>query len=162
MTKWYKQKNNKRLLVCFFIAGACLNFAPAKATIKPADVIRLMNGDRKANDLSSLVENKLLDKAAEAKGKDMASKGYFAHTSPAGITPWSFIVAKGYAYKSAGENLGIFFNDSQDLENAFMLSPGHRANILNPKFQNVGVAVVPGIYLKKKTNFIIVEFGQPY
>ena len=60
---------------------------------------------------------------------DMAEKSYFAHTSPEGLTPWYWITLAGYRFSLAGENLAIDFTESEDVENAWMNSPAHRASI---------------------------------
>ena len=89
------------------------------------------NQSRAANSLGALHENALLDQAAQEKANDMAKNGYFAHTSPAGVTPWHWFEDVGYNFSYAGENLAVNFTDSQDVTNAWMNSPEHRANILN-------------------------------
>ncbi len=100
------------------------------------------NAERNANGLGSLALNNVLSQAAQAKAADMAAKDYWAHNSPTGATPWSFINATGYAYQTAGENLAYGFTTSSDTITGWMNSPGHRANILNTSFNQVGFAVL--------------------
>ncbi len=100
------------------------------------------NAERNANGLGSLVLNGLLNQAAQAKAADMAAKDYWAHNSPTGATPWSFIGATGYTYQTAGENLAYGFTTTSDTITGWMNSPGHRANILNSSFNQVGFAVL--------------------
>lgn len=126
-------------------------------------VIVWTNIQRKNNGgLSALSENAKLDQAAQIKLKDMFAKQYFEHVSPSGVGPSGLVTAVGYAYISIGENLaeGYFKND-QALVQAWMNSPGHRANILNNKFTEIGVAVGKGQYQGQQTWMAVQEFGRP-
>lgn len=100
------------------------------------------NAERNANGLGSLALNGLLSQAAQAKAADMAAKDYWAHNSPTGATPWTFIGATGYTYQTAGENLAYGFTTTSDTITGWMNSPGHRANILNTSFNQVGFATL--------------------
>src|SRR3989344_5239355 len=116
------------------------------ANVLPAVLVDLANADRGANRLASLSINPLLEEAARLKAEDMVSKGYFAHTSPEGITPWYWFSRAKYTFAYAGENLAINFNDSSAVNTAWMNSPSHRANILNGNFTEVGIAATKGVY----------------
>lgn len=124
-------------------------------------LIEETNNDRLSDDLPILKTNLLLTEAAQEKANDMAQKGYFAHTSPEGITPWYWIDKVGYQYIYAGENLAINFSDSKDVVDAWMNSPSHRSNILNGNFTEIGIGVAKGAYQKKETIFIAQMFGRP-
>ncbi len=91
----------------------------------------------------------------------MSTKGYFAHTSPEGITPWYWFTQAGYHFVFAGENLAIDFTESQDVENAWLNSPAHRANILDSRFTEIGIAVKDGIYQGQPTTYVVQMFGKP-
>ncbi len=65
------------------------------SAITPQNIISLTNQSRQDYNLSALTENNILDKAAQAKADDMLQKGYFAHVTPDGKTPWDFITAAG-------------------------------------------------------------------
>jgi uncharacterized protein YkwD len=108
-----------------------------------------------------LATSTLLTEAAQLKANDMASKGYFAHVSPDGKTPWYWLDKVGYAYDYAGENLAVNFVNSPDISNAWMASPEHRANILNPVFKDIGIATAVGIYQGKSAIFVVQLFGDP-
>jgi hypothetical protein len=95
------------------------------------------------------------------KGEDMVTKGYFAHNSPEGVTPWHWFQEAGYSFLYAGENLAINFTDAEDVEQAWLNSPKHRANILNASFQEIGIATVPGTYNDSPTIYIVQMFGTP-
>ena len=91
--------------------------------------------------------------AARAKLFDMLKQDYFDHRTPDGRQPWAFMQAAGYAFQSAGENLAKGFDNERDLQRAWMKSRGHRANILNPLFTEIGVADANGV--------VVVMFGRP-
>lgn len=131
------------------------------AAVVPADVVALTNSERSGNKLSSVTEDALLDKAAQAKANDMAAKGYFAHTGPDGKTPWQWIAASGYQYQYAGENLAVRFIDSRDVVNAWMASPTHRANIVKPVYTQIGVGVAEGTFEGQPATYVVQYFGTP-
>jgi hypothetical protein len=131
------------------------------ANISPAEVIRLTNTQRVANGLGALTENSTLDGAALAKGNDMLAKGYWAHFAPDGTSPWSFFLKFGYKYKYAGENLARDFPDAASAINAWMNSPSHKENILNPNYREIGIGVVEGNLAGADTTVIVQFFGAP-
>lgn len=133
----------------------------AASALSVANVLALTNSSRKGYNLVSLKENAFLDAAAQAKANDMVASGYFAHLSPAGKTPWDFIKAQGYNYSVAGENLAINFYSAEGVENAWMNSPGHKANILNKDFKDIGVGIVQGTYKGNPAVFVVQMFGSP-
>jgi Cysteine-rich secretory protein family len=131
------------------------------ANISPAEVIRLTNVQRAANGLGALTENSTLDSAALAKGNDMLAKGYWAHFAPDGTSPWSFFLNFGYKYKYAGENLARDFPDASSAVSAWMNSPSHKENILNPNYIDIGIGVVEGNLAGTDTTIIVQFFGAP-
>jgi len=131
------------------------------ANINPSEVIRLTNEQRAANGLGTLKENSALSQAALAKGNDMLAKGYWAHFAPDGTSPWSFFLNFGYKYKYAGENLARDFSDPGSAVSAWMNSPTHRENILNSKYQEIGIGVVEGSLAGVDTTIIVQFFGTP-
>ncbi|MDE2031333.1 MAG: hypothetical protein KGI58_03710 [Patescibacteria group bacterium] len=131
------------------------------ATVLPAVLVDLTNSARNSNNEQSLNRSTILDNAARLKAEDMAKYGYFAHTSPQGITPWYWFNKAGYAFKYAGENLAINFTESDNVENAWLASPSHRANILNNHFTEIGIATAYGIYQGQPTTYVVQMFGSP-
>ncbi|MBM3257192.1 MAG: hypothetical protein FJY98_02575 [Candidatus Liptonbacteria bacterium] len=119
------------------------------------------NQNRLANNLPELRVNPLLEAAARAKALHMAQNGYFAHTSPTGVTPWYWFEMVGYDFSYAGENLAVNFLDSEDVTNAWMESPTHRANILRGNFTEIGIATAQGEYEGKPATFVVQLFGSP-
>src|SRR3989344_8368009 len=133
------------------------------AVLTRAGVMNWTNVQRKENgNLPPLKENLVLNAAAEAKLKDMFRNQYFEHESPLGIGPGELVESAGYEYIASGENLALGnFDGDRDLVQAWMDSPGHRANILNTKYQEMGVAVGKGTY-EGNTRWLAVQiFGKP-
>ncbi|MBP9771817.1 MAG: hypothetical protein KBD16_02745 [Candidatus Pacebacteria bacterium] len=131
------------------------------AAVLPIVLVNITNNDRGDEGLTELTVNPLLEEAARMKAEHMAEYSYFAHISPDGIDPWYWFYRAGYTFTEAGENLAVNFVDSEDVVKAWMDSPGHRANILNGKFTEIGIAAVKGEYKGKKTIFVVQMFGTP-
>ncbi|MEK7510958.1 MAG: CAP domain-containing protein [Patescibacteria group bacterium] len=131
------------------------------AAVVSATLVDLTNEDREDEELSTLTINPLLVAAAQAKADDMAAKGYFAHTSPEGVAPWHWFQQAGYGFSYAGENLAVDFRDSEDVAQAWMESPTHRANILNGNFTEIGIATAVGEYRGREATFVVQMFGTP-
>ncbi len=129
--------------------------------VYPAIVASLTNQDREGYQLGTLKYNMMLEAAARKKAQDMIAKSYFAHTSPEGKKPWDWIKEAGYNYEYAGENLAINFSDSIDVHKAWMNSPGHRANILNKNYTEVGIATTKTFVNGKESILVVQMFGQP-
>ena len=119
-----------------------------------------VNQTRQSQGLTPLSENIKLDQAANLKAQNMVQNNYFDHTSPTGVTPWFWFLQAGYKYKYAGENLAIGFYDSQEVYNAWLNSPSHKANIMNPNYTEVGTAIIKG-YGGKDTIIVVQEFASP-
>ncbi len=134
----------------------------ANSNLSVTGVVEFTNAQREQNGLVALHVNSELSKAAEAKVDDMFAKQYFEHESPDGKAPADIISAAGYEYIVVGENLalGNFLND-EVLVQAWMDSPGHRANILNDKYLEIGVAVRKGEFEGKTVWLAVQEFGSP-
>lgn len=99
------------------------------------------NEERVAGGLGSLTLNGSLNQAAQAKANDMAARNYWSHNTPDGNPPWVFFDAAGYDYKSAGENLAYGFDNSTETIIGWMNSPGHKANIMNTGYVDVGFGI---------------------
>lgn len=112
--------------------------------------------------LPPLSENTILNKDAQMKVDDMFAKQYFEHVSPIGVGPADLAQAVGYAYVVVGENLALGdFSGDDGVVTAWMNSPGHRANILKPQYQEIGVAVGRGMYEGRMTWLAVQSFGMP-
>jgi hypothetical protein len=119
------------------------------------------NAARVSNNLPTLQVSPLLTEAAQEKANDMAKNNYFAHTSPAGLTPWYWFGNVGYDFTYAGENLAVDFSDSQDVTTAWLNSPEHRANIMSANFTQVGIAIATGTFEGHPAVYVAEEFGTP-
>jgi len=120
----------------------------------------LVNEARQSSGLTPLTENKQLSQAAQLKAENMIQNQYFDHTSPTGVSPWYWFSQAGYKYKYAGENLAIGFYESEEVYNAWLNSPSHKANILSPYYTEVGTAVLKG-FGESKAIVVVQEFGSP-
>lgn len=131
------------------------------ASVLPAVLSSLTNEERVEIELPELNVSPVLTKAAELKARDMAEKGYFAHTSPDGKSPWYWLEQVGYEYDYAGENLAINFTDSKDVTEAWMDSPKHRANIVKTSYTEVGTGIATGVFEGEKTIFVAQIYANP-
>lgn len=130
---------------------------PASPWIREA--LGLVNGERASHGLSELTLDGTLSRAAELKLSDMEKNGYFAHTSPAKRTPWSFFDEAGYDYRYAGENLAIHFKDPETEHDAWMESEKHCQNILDSRFRETGMAVRKVFMEGRETILTVQLFG---
>jgi len=137
------------------------NVFDSLSAIYAAVLVNLTNQNRVAANLSELKVNPVLEKAAQMKADDMASKSYFAHNTPDGKTPWYWFELAGYKYVYAGENLAVNFENSEDVETAWMNSPGHFLNIMNPKYTEIGIATSTGLYKGRTAIFVVQMFASP-
>lgn len=153
------------LIVCeaLFLARIFVTGGPGSmfAEILPSFLASEANASRASDGIAPLADNALLAKAARMKAEDMAAKGYFAHTSPEGISPWYWLTKAGYAFSLAGENLAVDFFDSKDVADAWMASPKHRANIVNGSFTEIGIGLATGMHEGKQAVFVVEFFGHP-
>lgn len=131
-----------------------------RAFLTQKGVIDLTNAERQSDGQKPLEEDAELDAAAEKKAQDILAKQYFDHVNPDGHGPDYFVGSAGYEYITIGENLALGnFADDRALVDAWMASPGHRENILRSQFQEIGVAVVKGIFDGRSTWVAVQEFG---
>ena len=105
------------------------------------EVIRLVNVERSKRGLSELPFNTQLCNVATLKSQDMINNNYFSHTSPTYGSPFDMIKQFNISYKTAGENIAKGQKTPQEVVNAWMNSKGHRENILNSNFTDIGVGV---------------------
>jgi hypothetical protein len=138
--------------------GYILGYA---SSITPAQVVELTNAQRAQVGLAPLSLNSKLTSAALSKGQDMFNDQYWAHIAPDGKEPWSFIGEAGYSYRVAGENLARDFSNTGDMMGAWMRSPTHKANIINSRYQEIGIAVIDGVLGGHETTLVVQMFGSP-
>jgi uncharacterized protein YkwD len=124
-------------------------------------VLNQTNQERSKLNLTPLKYNSVLSQSAVKKAEDMFTNNYWSHTSPSGTTPWDFFKQVGYQYSLAGENLARDFYDTESLMKAWMNSPTHKENIINNKYQEIGIGVVNGTLNGIKTTLVVQHFGTP-
>ncbi|MDZ7962123.1 MAG: CAP domain-containing protein [Aulosira sp. DedQUE10] len=125
------------------------------ATTNPTfeqQVLQLTNQERVKYGLAALKENAELDYAADKYAELMAEKNYFSHTGPDGSQPWDRAKKVGFEAQTMGENIAAGQKTPQDVVQAWMNSAGHKANILNAKFTQLGVGF--------HNNYWVQDFGS--
>jgi hypothetical protein len=158
-------------MLLLMIVGTVLNFAwqPGKAvlgyatSIGPASLLQETNIQRGQSSQTALMLNNQLSAAAQAKANDMAARNYWSHVTPDGVQPWQFIQNAGYNYAAAAENLAYGFDTSAAAVAGWMNSPGHRANILNAQYREVGfgIANVANYQNEGEQTIVVAMYGQP-
>lgn len=121
------------------IEGADAPVAASTAT-PYRSILDAMNRERAARGLVPLRLNDALNRAAANRIDDMLAKHYFAHVSPDGVQPFVWATRQGYRYRLIGENLALGYRGTAVVD-GWMHSPGHRENILERSFDEVGIAV---------------------
>lgn len=104
-------------------------------------VIALVNSERAKAGCGPVSGNSTLHSAALKHSQDMANRDYFDHTNPDGDGPGERITAAGYRWSTYGENIAAGQKDAAAVMDGWMNSPGHRANIVNCAFKELGVGV---------------------
>lgn len=128
---------------------------PTTTTAAPAtgsfqnQVVTIVNQERAKNGLKPLTVNATLTKVAQTKAQDMYQNKYFSHTSPTYGSPFDMMKQFGVSYRSAGENIAMGQKTPQEVMNGWMNSPGHRANILNSSYTQIGVGYVNGYWVQE-------------
>ena len=126
--------------------GQILQIPQLESTVSSyeSEVIRLVNEIRQQNGLRPLAANWELSRVARYKSQDIRDNGYFSHNSPTYGTPFQMLSAFGLSYRTAGENIAKGYASPQAVVNGWMNSSGHRANILNASYTQIGVGYVSG------------------
>lgn len=133
--------------------------------ITTQEIIKQTNDYRAQKGLPPLKVSDTLMKAAQKRAEDMAKSGIFSHTASEDMKgdpiAWDYISKSGYQFNDAGENLAEGYRNATDTMKAWQDSPTHNANLMNSRYGEMGIAVVPVTYKGKKTEFIIHFFGNP-
>lgn len=128
--------------------------------LNASTLIELTNKLRQENNLKILTPNHKLVQAAYRKAYDILKNGYFAHTNPSGKPFYRWIEEEGYNYLYAGENLAIDFVTSEGVFNAWVKSPSHRANLVNPNYNEIGLVTLRGHWQDHDTTVVVQTFGS--
>jgi len=129
------------------IKNPALIYAGQKVNVPSLDDVKsienkvasLVNQERAKKGLQPLSTNWQLARVARYKSTDMMNKNYFSHTSPTYGSPFNMMESFGIKFSSAGENIAMGQRTPEEVMNAWMNSPGHRANILGGNFSQIGV-----------------------
>ena len=134
--------------------------APASANLGNYEqqVVDLVNKERAAAGLPALKVNTKLAGVAEKKAEDLRDKNYFDHQSPTYGSPFDMMKQFGISYTAAGENIAKGQRTPDEVMNGWMNSPGHRANILNANFTEIGVGYVTD---SNGTTYWVQHFIRP-
>lgn len=114
------------------------------ATQQARDVLSLVNAEREKQGLSSLTLSSKLTAVANEKARDMAENNYFSHTSPTYGSPFQMLQQYGIRYRTAGENIAAGQRTPEEVMQSWMNSSGHRANILNSAYTEIGIGYYAG------------------
>jgi uncharacterized protein YkwD len=123
-----------------------------------AEVLTLVNRERARVGCAALAADSRLATAAGRHSADMARRGYFSHTTPEGVTFSMRITNAGYRWSLVGENIARGQRTPAAVMQAWMTSPGHRANILNCRFRHLGVGLA---YDPRRVPYWTQDFGTP-
>lgn len=125
-------------------------------------IIEHTNQERINAGLKILRTNELLNESSKFKSEDMNNRQYFEHDSPDGKGVQDLADLFKYKYVIIGENLAMGnFQSEEKIVEAWMNSPGHRANILNPKYTEIGVGIIYGKWKDQDVLFAVQHFGKP-
>ncbi|MGL4687618.1 MAG: CAP domain-containing protein [Fusobacteriaceae bacterium] len=123
-------------LILFLLLSIC----PLGATKEQSFILALINKERTNAGVHPLALNKNLNKLATIKSNDMSTNNYFSHNSQNLGSPFNMIKKNKIKYLTAGENIAKGQKTSEEVVNSWMSSHGHRKNILNPKFHEMGIS----------------------
>ncbi|WP_328940712.1 CAP domain-containing protein [Streptomyces sp. NBC_00250] len=104
-------------------------------------VIALVNAERAKAGCGPLTANATLTRAAQGHSDDMAARDFFDHTNPDGDGPGERVTDAGYPWSTYGENIAMGQSSPESVMDSWMNSPGHRANILNCSFKEIGIGI---------------------
>jgi uncharacterized protein YkwD len=134
---------------------------PDVLTAESEKIVVLTNKIRTDQGLAVLQENSLLNQAAFNKVQDMLVGQYFAHMSPENKNLLYWLKSVGYGYAVAGENLAMGFSSAQNVVTAWTKSKTHYANLIDPDFKEIGVAMISGDFKDHDTTLVAQYFGRP-
>jgi uncharacterized protein YkwD len=166
-------------LALLVVAAGGILAASATATTRSETSLRTLNQQvlsavnsfRAAHGLGKLRESRALDRSARQHSLEMGKDGYFAHPSANGTAFWKrirqYYAARNYSYWSVGENL-LWSSPSVSASGAMKLwiaSPEHLANLLAPRWRELGVSAVrvvnaPGVFGGRRVVIITTDFGD--
>lgn len=135
----------------------------ASTNLTAVELLQDTNRERTTHNQDGLRLSSKLSAAAQSKANDMVTRNYWSHDTPDGDKPWKFIQRSGYDYYAAGENLAYGFTNSASTITGWMNSQEHRANLLNPDYQEVGFGIMTANNYQGhgKTTIIVAMYAEP-
>lgn len=150
----------KRILFALLVVAA---LPLAAAEITRDNVLAQMNAYRADRGLPPLRFETRMQKAADDRMRDMEEQEYWAHESPDGRSPFTWLRAESYDFEFAGENLAAGFETNEVLVQSWMESPGHRENIMSPLYADCGIAIIDGSTKGRAAGkSVVVMFGRTH
>ncbi len=152
-------------------SGAPLAKQDCGITNLASDILTLLNAERARgascgsrgsySPTGSLQWNTTLEGAAIGHSQDMAANNLFSHVSSNGGNLAVRVDATGYEWQLLGENIAGGFSTASATVAAWMASDGHCANVMNPQFQDIALACVPGTAATQYQSYWTLDFGTP-
>lgn len=150
--KWMAQ-------VAVFILLIFVLYSSVSASSNTDKIYKLSNSLRFSEGQNNLSVDSNLEKAAYLRAQDMFQKQYFDHFTSNGLSPWEAIKITGFDYSFAGENLAIGYQSEEKAFKAWVNSPSHFKNIIDPDYTSIGVAEVSGKMNGKDKTIIVQLFA---
>ncbi|MCX6743898.1 MAG: CAP domain-containing protein [Candidatus Parcubacteria bacterium] len=147
------------VLVSLLVLPASGWLTPDVMTEQSQEIISLTNQLRQNSKLEPLTESAALNQAAYNKVQDMIIGQYFSHLSPSKQSLADWLKSVNYPYAVAGENLAMGFSSAKQVVAAWQKSKTHNANLLDPDFKEIGVAMTSNTYKKHDTTMVAQYFG---
>lgn len=145
-----------------FVLGGTAQAQTISGNFSAQAIVDSTNAERARQNLPALKVNTTLNSSAQIKAEDMLRNEYFEHQSPNGTDMTDLMKQVGYNFLGIGENLAMGnFRDSQDIVAAWMNSSGHRENIMNPNYTEIGVSIISGNYQGRQILMAVQHFGRP-
>ena len=124
------------------LPSLCTGAQDSNTAAFAAEVIRLVNVERANAGLAALTSQEQLTQAAQKHSIDMACNSFYSHTGSDGSSPFDRMDTVGYLYWTAAENIAVAYGTPAAVMAAWMGSAGHRANILNANFVEIGIGYI--------------------
>lgn len=147
----------------FFIFIIFATFALPNAYasgLSASEIVSSINKERTSRGLNALNINPKLTQAAQARSEVLARAGRIFHIRAPKDTPWAVLSQVGYSYILAGENLALGIETHSELTSRWMASPTHRENILEAKFEDIGIGITTGYYEGQLMSYVVSYYGQ--
>jgi uncharacterized protein YkwD len=136
------------------------SIADPAAVTEASVILSAMNAERAASGVAPLSADATLHQLAQAHASDMVARGYFSHTSPDGVTFQQRVIASGHTGSMNAENLGLTSGAAVEIVEGWMNSDGHRINMLNDEYGQVGIGVAHGNWQGFSVVFAVAVFGN--